>query len=170
MRKIFVFWIIFFVMLIAGITLVLGSKAALKREERKAERLKKAVVLQLSRTPQIPTAGEVNAGVVPQSPPSMQPLPSSLPAPPIIPLPSSPSPPPLPPSLPAQPVIPPMPLDSSGELPPIKDIPVQINTDSLEMDISQDGSTDLTTPSNSPEQSQADEQQEASVNDEEENE
>lgn len=96
MRKIFVYWIIFLVILIAGIILAVSSKSVLRREERRAEKLKESIMLRPSRPPlpDMPTAGDKTEPEI------------------------------VPPALP-----------SSDNLPPSEDIPVQINTDSLEIDI-----------------------------------
>ncbi|MBU4376475.1 MAG: hypothetical protein KKD29_03245 [Candidatus Omnitrophica bacterium] len=94
MRKIFIFWIIFLVILAIGISLALCSKIALRREERKAEKLKKSIISRPSRVPDMPTAGDkTEVEIVPLVSPSLDDMPSS------------------------------------------EDIPVQINTNSLEIDI-----------------------------------
>ncbi len=95
MRKIFVFWIIFLIILIAGIILTIYSKSVLRREERRAEKLKESIISEPSRSLEMPTAGEkAKEEVTPE------------------------------------PVLP-----SQAEIPPLQDIPVQINTNSLEISI-----------------------------------
>jgi len=89
MRKIFIFWIVFLVVLAAGIILAISSREALKREERRAEELRKAVISRPSHLPKQPVVPEAKTE-------------------------SSPS----------------------GEIPPLQnDIPVQINTNSLEISV-----------------------------------
>ncbi len=134
MRKIFVFWIIFVIILIAGIILAISSKTVLRREERRAEELRNTVIprrsLPISRTPAV---GEV----IPEKPkPEVQVIPEKpKPAADVIPKKSEGS-------------------SLSGEIQPLQDIPVQINTNSLEvvMPVSSGGSTALTAPVNPPEQ------------------
>ena len=59
MRKIFIFWIIFLIILAIGISLVISSKSALKKEEKRAEELRKAVISRPSRLPKLPAAGKI---------------------------------------------------------------------------------------------------------------
>ena len=106
MRKIFIFWIIFLVILAIGISLALCSKIALRREERESEKLKKSVISRPSRVPDMPTAGDkTEVEIAPLVPPSLDDMPSS------------------------------------------EDIPVQINADSLEIDIPSGGQSLIPTQS-----------------------
>lgn len=118
MRRIFIYWIAFLIMLVAGITLVISSKSLLRREERENERLKKSAILRPSRIPKMPTAGEkdeIEAALPPKEIKEIKEAAKETPA-----------------ADSEQPVAV---LPSSDDLPPLGDIPVQINTDSLEVDI-----------------------------------
>ncbi len=100
MRKIFVFWIIFLVVLAAGIILAISSKATLNREESRAKELRKAVISRPLRLPKPLVTPEAKTEAAPAEP---------------------------------MPVVPSSP---SGEIPPLQnDIPVQINTNSLEISV-----------------------------------
>jgi len=118
MRRIFVFWILFIIVLIIGISLVISSKSVLKKEEKRAAELRKAVISRPSRLPKLPAAGKIKAE---QSKAEGESLPKpegevpketsgttlAEPAPP-----------------------------ASGETPSLQDkIPVEINTNSLEISI-----------------------------------
>ncbi|MDP3789714.1 MAG: hypothetical protein Q8R48_04855 [Candidatus Omnitrophota bacterium] len=120
MRGIFVFWIIFLVILIIGISLAISSRVTLKREEGRAAELRKSVISRPSRLPKQPAAPEAKTEVVQEAPKEITevtPIPPAEPAP-AVPSASSEG------------------SASGGEIPPLgSDIPVQINTNSLEISI-----------------------------------
>src|SRR3989338_8372732 len=132
MRKIFIFWIVFLIILFAGIILAISIKSALRSEERRAAELRESIMSRPSRSPEMPTAGE-------KAKEEVAPLPK-------------------PPDEAAketaagteQPSLP-----SSTELPPLEDIPVQINTNSLEIAIPAPSSEQPLNPSQDEEPSQA---------------
>lgn len=114
MKKIFVFWIIFLVILIIGIALAISSKSALNREEKRAEELKKAVISRPSRLPKLPVVSEIK---VEEPKAQVEPPAKTEEETPITP--------------PTQSELP-----TSGEIPPMQgNIPVQINTNSLEISV-----------------------------------
>jgi len=111
MRKIFIFWIVFLVVLAAGISLAISSRATLKREEKRAEELRKAVISRPSRLPKQPVVSEAKTEAAIEAPKETT---ETAPAEPVPAVASSPS----------------------GEIPPLQnDIPVQINTNSLEISV-----------------------------------
>ncbi|MDD5680334.1 MAG: hypothetical protein PHI59_03740 [Candidatus Omnitrophica bacterium] len=119
MKKIFVFWIIFLVILIAGVSLAISSKFVLKREKERADELKKTGILRPSRSPKLPVASETKAAqpekagveLLPKTEETAKEAPATVPEQPVSPV--------------------------SGEIPPMQNnIPVQINTNSLEISVS----------------------------------
>ena len=113
MKKIFIFWIVFLIVLAVGVVLAISSKAVLRKEKKRAEELRKTIISRPLRLPKAPAA-EVKTGqpkVKVEEPPkpaeeASKAVPETAP----------------------QPV--------SGELPPMQnDMPVQINTNSLEISI-----------------------------------
>lgn len=125
MKKIFVFWIIFLIILTAGIILAISSRSTLKREEKRAEQLRKAIISRPSRLPKQPVVSEGKTEgpglekVRVETPPQTA---SKVPKQITETAPTEPA-----PATPSSP---------SGEIPPLgSNIPVQINTNSLEITV-----------------------------------
>lgn len=123
MRKIFVFWILFLVVLAIGVILAISSKVTLRREEKRAEKLRKVVISRPSRLPKQPVAPEAKTETVREAPKETTEAALEAPKETAQAAPAEPAPAVASPS-------------SSVEMPPLKnDIPVEINTNSLEMSI-----------------------------------